>query len=122
MSEEKIARFVTKQLDAGLGMISRDQRENLRRARQAALAKHIHKGEIKFAGLAGIFHLDLLARRALLRLAALVLLSAGISYWHARDYIVELEEVDSAILTDEMPIDVITDKGFDAWLSSSAEH
>lgn len=122
MSEEKIARFVTRQLDAGLGTITTGQREKLKRARQAALTKHINKSELRFAGLAGLFHLDLLARRALLRFAALVLLSAGISYWHARDYIVELEEVDSAILTDEMPIDVITDKGFDAWLSSSAEH
>jgi hypothetical protein len=50
----------------------------------------------------------------------MVVLSLGAAYWHASEYIGELEDLDSAILTDEMPMDVITDKGFDAWLKSSA--
>ena len=122
MSEEKLARFVKNQLDASLATIPQNRREALKRVRQEALQKRVQKSESRLAGVAGVFHLDMLARRALVRFAALLLLSLGISYWHAQDYIVELAEVDSAILTDEMPIDVITDKGFDAWLSSSAEH
>lgn len=122
MSEERLIRFVTKQLDAGLASIDRDRRERLKQARLTALSHQSRRGEARLAGIAGAFHVSFLARRAMIRTAALLILTVGIAYWHANYYVVELAEIDSAILTDDMPIDVITDKGFDTWLKSSAEH
>lgn len=122
MSEDRLIRFVTKQLDAGLAAIDRDRRDGLKRARLAALSHQSRRGEVRLAGIAGAFHISFFARRAMLRTAALLILTVGIAYWHANYYVVELAEIDSAILTDDMPINVITDKGFDAWLKSSAEY
>jgi len=120
MNDEKLVRFVTRHLNAGTAMVDPTIRHRLRIARSIALSRQtIHAGA-HFAGMPGLFHIDLVTKRALLRLAMMVVLSLGVAYWHAREYIGELEDLDSAILTDEMPMDVITDKGFDAWLKSSA--
>lgn len=121
MSDDKLVRFVKHQLDASLTKVSREQRERLKSARGMALSRQARSSEARFAGLAGVLHIDILGRRALARVAALLVLSIGIAYLHAQTYIGGLEEVDSAILTDEMPMDLITDKGFDAWLRSSTE-
>lgn len=122
MTDEKLVRFVTRQLDAGVERIGRDRRERLKLARETALEHQVCRGEARFAGALGMFHVNFFTRRAMTRTTALLLLTLGIAYWHANHYIVELEELDSAILTDDMPMDVITDKGFDTWLKSSAEH
>lgn len=122
MSDKKIIQFVVCQLDAGLAQVDHGSKERLKRARQFALSRQKKVGATRLAGLAGVFHVDFFARRALISTFALLLLTISLGYWHANTYIVELAELDSAILTDEMPIDVITDKGFDAWLTSSANH
>lgn len=122
MSDDKLVRFVTRQLDAGLAKIGRDQRERLKLARETALMHQVRCNEARFAGMLGMFHVNFFTRRAMTRTTALLLLTLGIAYWHANYYIVELAELDSAILTDDMPMDVITDKGFDTWLKSSAAH
>lgn len=122
MTDEKLVRFITRQLDAGVARIDQDRRERLKLARETALARQARCSEARFAGMQGIFHVNFFTRRAMTRTTALLLLSLGIAYWHANNYIVELEELDSAILTDDMPMDVITDKGFDTWLKSSAAH
>jgi len=49
-------------------------------------------------------------------------LLGGLSYWHSQQYIAGLAHVDSAILTDDMPLGAIVDNGFDAWLRDAAEH
>ena len=121
MSDEKLIRFVIRQMDASVLNISQDQQENLKRARFAAL-QHGLVRETRFANTSGLFHLGLITRRAIMRVLALLILTLGMAYWHANHYIIELEELDSAILTDEMPMDVITDKGFDTWLRSSNTH
>ena len=122
MSDDKLIRFVKQHLDSGLGKINREQRERLKSARALALSRQTRRSEARLAGLAGVFHIDLIGQRALLKMATVLAFSIGGAYLHAQTYIGGLEEVDSAILTDEMPMDVITDKGFDAWLRSSAEH
>ena len=118
MNEKKLVRFVTRHLDAGTTSISDHARHRLAAARQLALS-HQAQGRIQFAGIGSLFHVDLLTQRALAKMALALVLTLGVAYWHAQSYIHELEELDSAILTDELPIDVITDKGFDAWLKSS---
>jgi Protein of unknown function (DUF3619) len=120
MSENEYPRSIARHLNASLAEIKWEHRERLRLARSVALELHAQRSAVRFAGFAGAFHVDYFARRALLWFAALLLVAFGIAYWHAQSYIVDLTEVDSAILIDEMPMDVITDKGFDAWLRSPA--
>lgn len=120
MSEDTAPQSIVKCLNAGLSSIKSEHREKLRQARSLALEHQGRRGAVRLAGFAGTFHFDYFARRALLWFAAILLATLGIAFWHAQNYIVDLTEVDSAILTDEMPMDVITDKGFDAWLRSPA--
>lgn len=120
MPDQKIIRFVTRHLDASVSRLNREQTDRLFAARQAALRAHAQRSTSRLAGVAGVFHLDIFARRALVNACAALIVALGAAYWHASQYVGELEELDSAILTDEMPIDVITDKGFDAWLKSAS--
>jgi hypothetical protein len=44
----------------------------------------------------------------------------GISYWNSTQQAADIEEIDAALLTSELPIDAYLDKGFDAWLKRSS--
>lgn len=44
----------------------------------------------------------------------------GIAYWNASQQVADIEEIDAALLTSELPIDAYLDKGFDAWLKRSS--
>lgn len=54
--------------------------------------------------------------RHLLAIGALLLGMAIAAYWQANDYIEEIVDVDSALLTDDLPPEAFIDKGFSTWL------
>ena len=120
MSDDKIIQFVKGYLTAGLRDVRREHRERLKVARTFALERQVKRSAFRLAGIAGLAHFDFFARRAAIWFVALLVLAMSAAYWHAQNYVVGLEETDSAILIDEMPMDVITDKGFDTWLKSPA--
>ena len=45
---------------------------------------------------------------------------AGIAIWNSNQQASEIEEIDVALLTSDLPIDAYLDKGFDAWLKRSS--
>jgi hypothetical protein len=49
-------------------------------------------------------------------LAVLVAGAAGVYTWQQNQRIAELEEIDSQLLTDDLPIDAYLDRGFQNWL------
>jgi len=51
-----------------------------------------------------------------LSLALLAGSAAGIYNWQLSQRIAELEEIDSQLLTDDLPIDAYLDRGFQNWL------
>jgi hypothetical protein len=51
-----------------------------------------------------------------LSLALLAGGAAGIYSWQQNQRIAELEEIDSQLLTDDLPIDAYLDRGFQNWL------
>jgi hypothetical protein len=51
-----------------------------------------------------------------LSLALLAGSAAGIYSWQQTQRIAELEEIDSQLLTDDLPIDAYLDRGFQNWL------
>ena len=59
---------------------------------------------------------------AVLSLAVLAGGAAGIYNWQQNQRIAEIEEIDSQLLTDDLPIDAYLDRGFQNWLKKrSAE-
>jgi Protein of unknown function (DUF3619) len=57
-----------------------------------------------------------LALRVLLPLAVLVGSGATIYTWQQNQRQAEMEELDSQLLTDDLPIDAYLDRGFQSWL------
>jgi len=57
-----------------------------------------------------------LALRVLLPLALLVGSGAAIYTWQQNQRAAEVEEIDSLLLTDDLPIDAYLDRGFQNWL------
>jgi hypothetical protein len=58
--------------------------------------------------------------RVLLPLAMLGAGGAAIYVWQENQRIAELEELDSQLLTDDLPIDAYLDRGFQNWLKKRA--
>ncbi len=51
--------------------------------------------------------------------AALILALVGVQYWQQQPSVEEIEEIDAAILTGDLPINAYLDKSFDTWLKRS---
>ena len=56
---------------------------------------------------------------AVLAGAALVLALFGLQYWHRAPTAEEIEEIDAAILTGDLPINAYLDNSFETWLKRS---
>lgn len=59
--------------------------------------------------------------RTLMAIVGLTLGIVGTYYWNSFAQADENEEVDSALLADELPVDAYTDQGFQAWLEHSSQ-
>jgi hypothetical protein len=51
--------------------------------------------------------------------AALILALLGIQYWQRTPTVEEIEEIDAALLTSDLPINAYLDNSFDTWLKRS---
>jgi hypothetical protein len=60
------------------------------------------------------------AGRYVLPFAVLVLGLIAVNLWQQHQQAIEIEEIDTAVLTGDLPIDAYLDKGFDAWLKRSS--
>jgi hypothetical protein len=93
--------------------------QRLEQAREQALARQRPEraallawadnvvGEVGWGGL---------ALRVLLPLAVLIGSGATIYTWQQNQRQAEMEELDSQLLTDDLPIDAYLDRGFQSWL------
>ena len=61
-----------------------------------------------------------LALRVLLPLAMLLASAAAIYTWQQNQRDAELEEIDTKLLSDDLPIDAYLDRGFQNWLKKRA--
>ncbi len=98
--------------------------QRLRQAREQALLRQRPErapvlgwadnvtGEVGWAGA---------ALRILLPLALLVGSGATLYNWQQNRLAQEVEEIDSMLLTDELPIDAYLDRGFQNWLKKRAD-
>ena len=119
--EQQFAYKVRQILNQGTADLDPGTRARLQAARQQALARQ--KSPIVGLSLAGVGHF---ANEVLLpqarTLVALITLAVGVIgtyYWNSFQQAAENEEIDSALLSDELPINAYLDHGFSAWLEHS---
>jgi len=123
MNELHLAYKVRHHLNQGLRDIPVETIGRLEMIRQRALVHQkvsVHQSVLAGAGSFIHDRLDRLDFRQLFLALVVVLGIATYTYWYADQSITELEIIDSALLSDDLPIAAFTDRGFDAWLKSSA--
>ena len=59
--------------------------------------------------------------RVLLPVAVLVLAVSGIYTWQDKRRVAELVDIDSQLLTDDLPVDAYFDRGFQNWLKTQSQ-
>lgn len=120
-SERVFAYKVRHYLNQGTDALDRNTVNRLFEARQKALSRQKAAGaQLSLAG-AGHVTMDVILpyARTLVALVGLAMGVAGVSIWNDFEKAAENEEIDSALLADDLPINAYLDKGFQAWL---AEH
>lgn len=92
--------------------------ERLNSARRAALDRQrATSAGLSLAGIGReIEDFWFLRGRAMMMTLALIALLGASDYWSECFRASELEDVDSALLSDDLPIDAYLDHGFDQWL------
>ena len=123
MNEAHFAFQIRQRLNRGLQSLDQPVLDRLAAARENALAHQ--KISQRTSVLAGVGHYFDLASARPRRLLATVALLGGllfVAYWEAQQHIADLEQVDSELLADELPINAYLDKGFDQWLKHGANN
>lgn len=121
--ELKIAYKVRQALNRGTEALDKDIAARLHEARQSALAhQKVRVGGLALAGL-GHFASHRLPAFGRTAVAAFALLLGVVFsyYWNHFEQAAENEEVDSALLSDDLPPAAYLDKGFQAWLDRSQQ-
>lgn len=120
--EERLAQQVCRVLDQGARNLEPSIAERLRAARERALQHQpVAIASIAIVGAGGTaVHLghndDKHPLRTLFAILALLLGVTLAYYWNGLDQAAENEEIDSALLADDLPPNAYLDKGFQAWL------
>ena len=123
MNEPQFGDKVSHLLNQGL-RLDAHQAERLRAAREQALARQRRQpapvlawADNVFSELGGWSGLSL---RLLAPVIALAIAWSAIYTWQQNQRIAEFEEIDAALLTDDLPIDAYLDRGFHNWLKKRA--
>ncbi|HMW53999.1 MAG TPA: DUF3619 family protein [Accumulibacter sp.] len=123
MNELHFAYKIRQHLNRGLNELPAGTLKRLESARQQALSQQkvlVHQSVLAGVGNFVQHQVDNLHIKQVLLALIVVLGITSYTYWYADQSITELEIIDSALLSDDLPIAAFTDKGFDAWLKSSA--
>jgi Protein of unknown function (DUF3619) len=133
VNESQFARTIKDVLDGGLALAP-EAAARLKVARERALARQ--RVPAREAALAGAGRAGVLTggpshflTRILLPAAFLVAAAIGIQHWQeaqraARQFaqqVAEIEEIDSGLLTGDLPIKAYLDEDFQAWLKRTSE-
>lgn len=122
-TERDFALRVRRKLNVSASQIDNRVLDRLFEARQNALAAHTQVESRLFPAFVGrslaVWRGEKLRPFALATVLVLALASGN----YAMDLlqISELEEIDSALLADDLPINAYLDNGFDSWLTDSSE-
>lgn len=134
MNEQHLAQTITTTLDAGL-QLRPETAARLKIARERALERHGMARSRAAAVIAGRGTTSRLGRtgeawaQAGLSVACLLVALVGVHYWQenhqaalaAAQFTQELVEVDTQVLTGDLPIKAYLDEDFQTWLKQSSE-
>ena len=125
MNEKQIAHRIRQLLNKGLDLDA-GKLARLETAREQALARQRVRAPIFVLGWAD----NVVGRfggtgssvvpRVLLPMALLIFGLLAVNQWRDTQNAAEIEEIDAAVLTGDLPLDAYLDKGFDAWLKRSS--
>lgn len=121
-SESLVARQICQILDQGAREIDPTILERLRASRERALLRHaagLDATESLGHGASATLQLGVSSRHALRDLLVIFLMLIGVIcayYWNGYSQAIDDEEIDSALLADDLPPNAYLDKGFQAWL------
>lgn len=123
MNEQHFAYKVRQHLNRGLHDVRPETLDRLAAGREAALARQ--KGAVGHSVLASagnVFSFHFGGSRIRQFVAALAILGCALysTYRIADQRVSEMGDIDSALLSDDLPIAAFTDKGFAAWLQSTS--
>ena len=110
-------------LNQGLDVLDREVAGRLHQARQAAVdSQRVPVRGLRLAGIGQNVELAFFSNaRNLLAVMALTMGAMGTYYWNAFEQVKEYEEIDSALLADELPPSAYLDRGFHAWLERASD-
>lgn len=134
MNEQHLGNRIKSALDAGL-RLAPDTAGRLHRARELALAHHVATGHgftMAIADAAGAFRLGQFQgswAQIAVSVALLVSALAGVHYWQeareamlaANAAVEQYVDVDTRVLTGDLPINAYLDEDFQTWLKQSSE-
>ena len=119
MNENQFGNKIRQLLNQGLSL-DKDTAERLRAARTLALARQRREPAPVLAWadnvLGGIGGWSGLSLRLLAPFIALAIGAAAVYTWQQSQQLAEIEEIDSQLLTDDLPIDAYLDRNFQSWL------
>jgi len=124
MNEQQITYRIKQLLNRGLDLDA-GKLARLKAAREAALVRQRVESRVPLLAWAD----NVIGRsggpsalipRVLLPMAVLILGLIAVNQWRDSQLAAEIEEIDAAVLTSDLPIDAYLDKGFDAWLKRSS--
>jgi hypothetical protein len=122
MNEHDFQFRVRQHLNTSARQVSPSVASRLHDARQKALGRQ--KVTVRRFSLAGISHAfterALPQGRTAIAMVLILLLVVGSGLLGEMQRMAELEEVDSALLSDDLPIDAYLDQGFDAWVQNNS--
>jgi hypothetical protein len=110
-------------LNRGLDNLDGEVVSRLHQARQTALnSQRIPVRGLRMAGIGQALEFAFFSNaRNLLAFMALSVGAMGTYYWNAFEQAQEYEEIDSALLADELPPSAYLDRGFHAWLEHASD-
>jgi hypothetical protein len=121
MNEQQFGNRIRHLLNQGLEL-DPAKRERLRAARERALERQRAEPVLLLRWADNVFGtLDGwrgVSTRVLLPVALLVLAVSGIYSWQDKRRVAELVDIDSQLLTDDLPVDAYVDRNFQAWLKT----
>jgi hypothetical protein len=124
MNEQQTAHRIRQVLNRGLDLDA-GKLARLKAARERALARQRVTVPVSVPAWADTLTGRLwgpasLIPRMLLPMAVLILGLIAVNQWRDSQTAAEIEEIDAAVLTGDLPLDAYLDKGFDAWLKRSS--
>lgn len=122
MKEPEFAYRIVHHLNHAVDGLDARTAHKLHEARELALARATGvTGRLALAGAGSVSADGVLAGlRSWAAVCLLTIAVAGLAYWNDQQRIAEIEELDTALLADDLPINAYLDNGFEEWLKHSS--